>query len=174
VLAVGAIQTRKNTSNIVRALTHLPKEYKLVLAGSEGYGAETVNELIRREDLSSRVTKLGYVTDRQLAVLYQSADVFAFPSLEEGSALPVLEAMSYSLPVVTAHTSCLPELAGDAALYANPADPCEIAEQVRIATEDAQVRGALISKGLNRAREFTWRQTAEATLGVYEEVLAYH
>jgi glycosyltransferase involved in cell wall biosynthesis len=172
VLAVGAIQTRKNTSNLVRALTYLPSEYKLVLAGSEGYGAEAVDEVVRREHLSSRVKKLGYVTDQQLAVLYQSADVLAFPSWEEGSGLPVLEAMSYSLPVVAARTSCLPEIAGDAALYVDPADPREIAEKIRIATEDSATRSALIDKGLNRARGFTWRQTAEATLRVYEEVFA--
>jgi glycosyltransferase involved in cell wall biosynthesis len=172
VLAVGAIQNRKNTANIVRALACLPLEYQLVLAGSDGYGAELVDEVIRREGLASRVKKLGYVSDEQLATLYRTADVLAFPSLEEGAGLPVLEAMANSLPVVTAHTSCLPETAGDAALYADPHDPCDIAEKIRVAVEDAQVREVLIQKGLERVTRFTWTETARATVRVYDEVLS--
>lgn len=171
VLAVGAIQTRKNTANIVRALACLPQEYRLVLAGSNGYGAENVHALIAREQLGSRVTKLGYVSDEQLGTLYQSADVLVFASLEEGAGLPVLEAMASGLPVVTAHTSALPEAAGNAALYADPHEPCAIAEKIRVAVEDNATREVLIRKGLERARRFTWRQTAEATLRLYEEVL---
>ena len=172
VLAVGAIQYRKNTANIVRALAHLPPEYRLVLAGSDGYGAERVHEVIGREQLSSRVKKLGYVSDQQLAALYQSADVLAFPSLEEGAGLPVLEAMASGLPVVTARTSCLPETAGDAALYADPHDACDIAGKIRVAVEDTPTREILIRKGLERARRFTWADTARATVQVYDEVLS--
>ncbi len=172
VLAVGAIQNRKNTANIVRALKCLPQEYRLVLAGSDGYGAELVDKLIRLEQLNSRVKKLGYVSDKQLALLYQSADVLVFPSLEEGAGLPVLEAMASALPVVTAATSCLPEVAGDAALYANPHDPQDIAEKVRIAVEDAYTRDILIRKGLERVRRFTWAETARSTMRVYDAVLS--
>jgi glycosyltransferase involved in cell wall biosynthesis len=172
VLAVGAIQNRKNTANIVRALACLPRGYKLVLAGAEGYGAETVDQVIEREQLGHRVKKLGYVPDDRLAALYQSADVLAFPSLEEGAGLPVLEAMASRLPVVTAATSCLPEMAGDAALYADPHEPREIAEKIRMAVEDAGMRDALVQKGLERARRFTWRETARQTLEVYEDVLS--
>jgi glycosyltransferase involved in cell wall biosynthesis len=172
VLAVGAIQNRKNTANIVRALACLPQEYKLVLAGAAGYGAEIVDQIIEREQLGHRVTKLGYVQDDRLAALYQSADVLAFPSLEEGAGLPVLEAMASGLPVVTAATSCLPEMAGDAALYADPHEPCDIAEKIRMAVEDAALREALIQKGMERARQFTWAETARQTLEVYEEVLS--
>jgi glycosyltransferase involved in cell wall biosynthesis len=172
VLAVGAIQNRKNTANIVRALACLPQEYQLVLAGSDGYGAELVDEVIGREGLTSRVKRLGYVSDERLAALYQSADVLAFPSLEEGAGLPVLEAMSNSLPVVTARTSCLPETAGDAALYADPHDPRDIAEKIRVAVEDVPAREVLIRKGLERVRRFTWVETARATVRVYDEVLS--
>lgn len=171
VLAVGAIQNRKNTANIVRALAYLPEAYKLILAGSDGYGAEAVDDIIRREHLSSRVKKLGYVSDERLAALYQSADVLAFPSFEEGAGLPVLEAMASGLPVVTARTSALPEAAADAALYADPRNPTHIAEKIRVAAEDAAAREVLIRKGLERARQFTWAETARATLRVYEDVL---
>lgn len=172
VLAVGAIQHRKNTANIVRALACLPQEYELVLAGSDGYGAELVDQVIRGEGLSSRVKKLGYVSDERLAALYESAGVLAFPSLEEGAGLPVLEAMANGLPVVTARTSCLPETAGDAALYADPHDPRDIAQKIRVAVEDVAAREVLIRRGLERAKRFTWAETARATLQVYDEVLS--
>ncbi len=172
VLSVGAIQTRKNTLNAVRAVASLPANYHLVLAGGDGHGSEAVHEFIGREGLASRVTRLGYVSADRLSVLYRAADLFLFPSLEEGFGLPVLEAMSYGLPVVTSRTSSLPEVGGDAALYVDPQDPSDIAEKVRQVVEDSSLRQSMMARGLARARQFTWRHTAEMTLRVYEEALA--
>lgn len=171
VLTVGVIQTRKNTLNAVRAIDHLPSRYRLALAGGNGYGSEAIHEFIRREAPGSRVTVLGHVSRQRLARLYQAASVLLFPSLEEGFGLPVLEAMAHGLPVVAAQASSLPEVGGDAALYADPQDPREIAAQVERAVEDSALRARMIARGLERAREFTWRRTAEKTLAVYDEVL---
>jgi glycosyltransferase involved in cell wall biosynthesis len=143
----------------------------LVLAGGDGFGSEAVNEHIRREGLSSRVARLRQVDAGKLAKLYQAADVFLFPSLEEGFGLPVLEAMSYGLPAVLSNTSSLPEVGGDAALYADPLSPEDIAAKVRQAAEDSALRERMIQAGIARAREFTWERTARLTLQVYEEVL---
>ncbi|HME00408.1 MAG TPA: glycosyltransferase family 1 protein [Terriglobia bacterium] len=171
-LSIGAIQTRKNTLNALRALELLPARYRLVLAGADGYGAEAVHEFIRKQRLESRVTLLGYVTTARIRQLYQAASIFLFPSLEEGFGLPVLEAMSYGLPVVASGTSSLPEVGGDAALYVDPHDPHDIAEKVERAADDAEARRGMIEKGLARAREFTWRRCAEGTLKVYDEALS--
>ncbi len=170
-LCVGAIQTRKNTLNAVRALAQLPASYKLVLAGSEGPGGESVIEFIRREKLDSRVIRLGDVSTAWLPTLYQAANVLLFPSLEEGFGLPVLEAMAAGTPVVTSQTSCLPEVGGDAALYADPFDTTDIADKVRRAVEDDMLRQEMIRRGLERARQFTWRRAAEETLKVYRELV---
>ncbi len=171
VLSIGVIQTRKNPINMLRALQDLPERYHLVLAGGDGYGAEAAHAFIRRERLGSRVSVLGYVSPDVIATLYQAADVFLFCSFEEGFGLPVLDAMSYSLPVVAARTSSLPEVGGDAALYVDPLNPREIAQTVREAVEDANLRQRLIARGLQRAREFSWHRTAESVLHVYEEAL---
>jgi glycosyltransferase involved in cell wall biosynthesis len=80
--------------------------------------------------------------------------------------------MSRGLPVVTSNTSSLPEVGGQAALYADPLNPTSIAENVTRAVEDLDLRGEMIRQGLLRAREFTWERTARATLRVYEELLA--
>jgi O-antigen biosynthesis alpha-1,2-mannosyltransferase len=170
-LSIGAIQTRKNTLNALRALELLPARYRLVLAGADGFGAEAVHEFIRKRRLESRVTLLGYVTAARICQLYQAASVFLFPSFEEGFGLPVLEAMSYGLPVVASRTSSLPEVGGDAALYVDPHDPRDIAEQVERSSEDAEARRTMIERGLTRASEFTWRRCAERTLKVYDEAL---
>jgi len=167
-LAVGVIETRKNLGNALRALQHLPERYRLVLAGGDGYGSEAIHAPAR---LEPRVKMLGYVSRARLGILYQAAGALLFPSLEEGFGLPVLEAMSHGLPVVASRTSSLPEVGGTAALYVDPHDPLDIAEKVTEAVESAGCRERLVRMGLERARQFTWRRTAEETLKVYEELL---
>jgi len=172
ILSVGAIQTRKNTLNLVKAIESLPERFHLVLAGANGHGSEAVHEYVRREHLESRVKVLGYVAVEQLPALYQAASVFVFPSLEEGFGIPVLEAMAYGTPVVASETSSLPEVGGEAVLYVKPLEVKDIAEKITRAVEDRDLREQMTSKGLARAREFAWQRTAAATLAVYNEVLA--
>jgi glycosyltransferase involved in cell wall biosynthesis len=170
-LSVGMIERRKNTVGALRALQLLPERYHLVLAGGNGHGSEEAHAFIREQRLEKRVHVTGYVPDRRLEVLYQSASVLLFPSLEEGFGFPVLEAMANGLPVVTSNTSCMPEVGGDAALYANPQDAQAIASQVQQVAESDFVRRGMIERGLARARQFTWRRTAEQTLKIYNELL---
>jgi glycosyltransferase involved in cell wall biosynthesis len=172
VLSVGVLQTRKNLIRAMRAVASLPERYRLVLVGGDGYGSEAVHEFIRNDSSGARVVALGHVAAARLATLYQAASVLLFPSLEEGFGLPVLEAMARGLPVVAADSSALPEVGGDAALYADPHDPQGMAENVQRIVEDESLRRSLIARGLARAREFTWRRTAELTCTVYEEALA--
>jgi len=169
-LTVGVLDHRKNVLNSLRALELLPERYRLVLAGGNGYGSERVHDFIRRQGLERRVKWLGYVPRCVLVALYQSASVLLFPSLEEGFGFPMLEAMAHGLPVVTSRTSALPEVGGDAALYADPLDPRDIAAKVTAAVEDAPLRESLIGRGLARSSQFTWRRTAEGVLRVYDEL----
>jgi len=172
ILSVGVLQTRKNTLNALRALETLPERYRLMLVGGNGYGSEAIHEYIRRQGLAPRVQVRGYVALSDLRALYQSASALLFPSWEEGFGLPVLEAMANGLPVVASRTASLPEVGGEAALYVDPHDPQDIAEKVRRAVEDSELRGKMIQQGLERAREFSWRRVAEATLKVYDEALS--
>jgi alpha-1,3-rhamnosyl/mannosyltransferase len=171
VLSVGAMETRKNTLNMLKALQTLPANYQLVLSGGNGYGSEAIYEFIRGESLGNRVKVLGYIGDARLAVLYQAASVLLFPSWGEGFGIPVLEAMAGGVPVVTSNISSMPEVGGEAALYVDPRDPSDIAPKVIQAVEDSGLRASLVQKGLARASEFTWRRTAQATLAVYDEIL---
>jgi glycosyltransferase involved in cell wall biosynthesis len=171
VLVVGVIQTRKNTLGALKALERLPENYRMILAGASGYGCEPALRYAGRAALAGRAIVAGHVDGPTLWKLYESASILLFPSFEEGFGLPVLEAMAHRLPVVASNTSSLPEVGGDAVLYADPSDEKALASQVRRAAENEALRTSMASAGLARAKEFTWRKTAEQTLAVYEELI---
>ena len=169
-LNVGTIQTRKNVANIVLALKRLPR-FRLVLAGGDGFGAEAVHSLIAREGLVSRVICMGYTSRATLRLLYTTATALVFPSLEEGFGLPILEAMSYGLPVITSNCSAMPEVAGDAALYVDPLSVSAISDAMQRVAEDAALAADLCQRGHRRAGFFRWDRCAEQTWQVYRELL---
>ena len=169
-LCVGAIQVRKNISRLVQAFERMGGDCLLVLAGSDGTGAEQIRQQIQASPARERIRLLGYVDQDTLAKLYRTAAAFAFPSLDEGFGLPVLEAMSAGLPVVTSNRSALGEVAGEAALRVDP----DQTEGIQLALErvlfDTDCRQRLIEAGYKRAAEFTWEKTAAATLKVYRRL----
>src|SRR5262249_959814 len=113
ILNVGAIQKRKNIERLVEAFEAVDPEWRLVIAGSDGFGADAIHARIAKSPAQDRISILGYVTPEILASWYARASVFAFPSLDEGFGMPVLEAMASGLAVVTSNRSALPEVAGD-------------------------------------------------------------
>ena len=122
VLFVGSIEPRKNLKNSLLAYNSLPdsfkKEYKFVLAGFKGWNNLEVMKIINEKQ--KNIVYLGYLSDHELAYVYNLATVFLYPSLYEGFGLPVLEAMASGTPVITSNTSSLPEVAGDAAVLIDP------------------------------------------------------
>jgi glycosyltransferase involved in cell wall biosynthesis len=114
---------------------------------------------------------LGFIPDDDLPALYCGADALVYPSLMEGFGLPVLEAMRCGTPVLTSTTSSLPEVGGDAALYADPYSIDEIAAALYKLASQPSLRADLSARGLRRAALFTWTRTAEQTLRVYEALL---
>jgi glycosyltransferase involved in cell wall biosynthesis len=169
VLNVGAIQERKNTSRLVEAFERMPRDWRLVLAGSSGFGAARILERIRGSGARDRIEVTGYLTEEDLERLYARASIFAFPSLDEGFGMPVLEAMARGVPVIASNRSALPEVAGDAALLIDPIDTQALATAMQRLI-DPHERDALTQKGLLRAAEFTWNSTAEKTWAVYCEL----
>jgi alpha-1,3-rhamnosyl/mannosyltransferase len=169
-LSVGAIQVRKNIANIVLALKQLP-DYRLVLAGADGYGAEAIHSLIAREGLSGRIVRTGHASRETLRLLYSTATAQVFPSLEEGFGMPILEAMSCGLPVITSNCSAMPEVAGDAAVLVDPRNVSEIAEAMRRVAKDEPFAADLQRRGRARAKQFTWARCAAQTWDVYREAL---
>lgn len=170
ILSVGALQTRKNIVRLVEAFEQLPAEWTLVLAGSPGYGAAEIQQRIAGSSRRQSIHLRGYVSPQELEQLYRRASVFAFPSLDEGFGLPVLEAMAWGLPVLTSNRSALPEVAGDAAILVDPFSTEEIAAGLRRLIGNEVLRKDLTRRGRDRAAAYSWQAAAEATWRVYREL----
>jgi glycosyltransferase involved in cell wall biosynthesis len=171
ILFVGALQRRKNVVRLVEAFEQIAPDWQLVLAGSFGFGSEEILARIEKSPRRADIHVPGYVSDAELERLYQTAAIFAFPSLDEGFGMPALDAMARGLPVLTSNLSALPEVTGDAALLVDPNDVTAIAQGLQQLTEDPNLREHYGQLGLARSREFSWETAAEKTWRVYQELL---
>ena len=171
VLHVGAIQRRKNIARLVRAFETTSPDWKLVLAGSLGYGSEAILRQIEDSPSRGRILLSGYVPDAELARWYARASIFAFPSLDEGFGMPVLEAMAAGLAVLTSDRSALSEVAGQAALLVDPEKQEEVTEGLLRLTSQDGLRNDFIERGLKRAAQFTWQEAVRRTWKVYESLV---
>ena len=170
VLFVGAIQRRKNVARLVRAFERMPAGWRLALAGSaDGFGA--AEELAAVEGSSRRadIDVVGYVSAAELEALYNRAAIFAFPSLDEGFGMPVLDAMAHGVAVVASNRSALPEVVGDAGVLVDPMDVDALGGALARLAGDEGLRGELGGRGVLRARGFTWDAAVEGTWKVYGE-----
>ncbi len=171
VLHVGAIQKRKNLLVLIEAFERGVKApWRLCLAGSAGYGAGEVMEKIARSPARERIDTPGWVSDDVVARLYERASIFAFPSLDEGFGIPVLEAMAQGVPVLAANRPALQEVCGDAALLLSAEDSAAWEGALREWTTVKAARERLVASGLARASLFTWKRAVNETLEVYREL----
>jgi glycosyltransferase involved in cell wall biosynthesis len=175
VLTVGDLQPRKNQIGLVRAFgellrgsPHLP--HALVLAGKETWFSPQVRAEIARCGLAGRVLVTGFVSEDELVDLYNAADLFVFPSFYEGFGLPVIEAMACGRAVISSNAASLPEVADAAGILVDPEDAGELVRAMRDVLVDAELRERLERLGLQRARYFSWLETARKTLDVYYAV----
>jgi len=171
---VSAKRPHKNLVRLIRALAAIPAERRPVLVVP---GYPTPHE----QELRALAAELGVAEDLRLPRwlgaadlegLYELASCAVLPSLYEGFGLPVLEAMRRGLPVTCSDRSSLPEVAGHAALLFDPEDVPAITLALERLLGDAELRERLRKAGIERARRFTWRATADATARVYEAALA--
>jgi glycosyltransferase involved in cell wall biosynthesis len=171
ILHVGAIQKRKNISRLVQAFEAVDPSWRLVLAGSNGYGSEEILARIGSSAARDRVLVTGYIPAAELAGWYLRASIFAFPSLDEGFGMPVLEAMAAGVPVLTSNRSALPEVAGDAALLVNPEETGALADALRELTNNEELRSGLSRRGRARAQLFSWEKAVQDTWEAYQNLL---
>jgi len=175
VLFVGTIEPRKNLITLVKALEEILRTTnwrpQLVIAGKEGWLGDELFTYIRRSRVAEHIRFIGYVSDQDLCALYSSCRMCVYPSLYEGFGLPPLEAMACGAPVITSRIPSIMETVGTAASLVSPTDVQGLAQAITQLLEDENQRNQLASAGIQRAAEFTWEQTARATLDVYEEAL---
>lgn len=174
-LFVGTLQPRKNLARVLAAFERLVAggwPGKLVLVGQQGWLSDPIFAAIGRADSPARgrIHLTGYLADDDLPIVYNGAVGLVFPSLYEGFGLPALEALACGTPVLTSDTTSLPEVVDEAALTVDPLDTAAIAAGMVRLVSDEGLRAELRERGLDRARQFTWRRAAERTLAVLEDV----
>jgi glycosyltransferase involved in cell wall biosynthesis len=174
ILCVGTLEPRKNLTTLLDAYAALRSggevDHKLVIAGGKGWLYDGIFSRAAELSLQDDVAFLGYVAEEHLPALYCLSDLLVFPSLYEGFGLPPLEAMACGTPVITSDSSALPEVVGQAALMVRAEDGEALAEAIKTLLADSDLRKDLVSKGLSRAAEFTWRASGEKLLTVYERL----
>lgn len=168
-LYVGDRRFYKNFTLFIRAAAPLLGEDSSLHVVCAGGGPFTADEAALFENLGIKGKLLQYqVDDNLLGSIYRSATALVFPSLYEGFGMPVVEAFNCGCPVTAGRQGALPEIAADAALYFDPASKNSIMEAVRKIIHDQGLRDKLVKEGENRSRNFSWKETARRTKGVYE------
>lgn len=172
-LYLGTIEPRKNLNRLIQAYEKVSRELeqppKLVLAGGKGWKAEETHMLAEKL-APGQVLFTGYLSAEEKKLLYRHAALFTFPSLYEGFGMPVLEAMQQGIPVVCANASSLPEVAGDCARFVEPTDVNDIAQGILELLTDPARAEELSLRGKTQAERFSWDQSAEKLMQIYQRL----
>jgi glycosyltransferase involved in cell wall biosynthesis len=176
-LSLAAIQPRKNLAHLIRCFLRLLAEHpsldmNLVLVGKPSWIFEDVFSAVKAtQESRAKVFFTGYVPDEDLSSVYSGASAFVFPSLYEGFGLPPLEAMQCGTPVITSNTTAFPEVVGDAGLMVDPKDEDALCQAMLRVITDGNLREQLSTKGLERAKQFSWANCAAHTVTLYRKAI---
>lgn len=174
-LCVSTLEPRKKILELLLAWERVPAEmrrrFPLALAGGIGWENDDLHAEIERGVGDGWLRHLGFVDDELLPDLYAGAALFIYPSIYEGFGLPPIEAMASGVPVIVADRSCLPEVCGDAARYVDPDYPEAFASTIEDSLSNATWRAETVVRGVERARQFTWDNCVDRTIGVYRKVI---
>ena len=174
-LYLGTIEPRKNLIRLIDAYEILCRKRKsvpqLVLAGGEGWMCGNIYKKVHRSAFRKKIIFTGYVNQKDSPALMCGAKAFLFPSLYEGFGMPPLEAMACGTPVITSATTSLPEVVGNAGIKVNPECVEEISKAMLRILDDPDCREKLITRGLQRAANYTWGKSAALLLEVYRNLM---
>lgn len=182
ILHVGTIEKRKNLSTLITAfellLQNNPQEIYLVIVGQKSNKPtlqdDAIFEMVAGSSLlKERVVFTGYLSDSETAILYKHAALYVFPSINEGFGIPILEAFAHQVPVLIADNSCLPEVAGNAAITFDPYNANALSKLIAQTLNDPALIQSLQQRGTERLTHFSWRKTLDALEAVFERSIDY-
>jgi glycosyltransferase involved in cell wall biosynthesis len=171
VLALGAVEPRKDLPTLVMAFAELARAHvdlRLVVAGPEGRGEPAFAAAVAACGVADRVVRVGYLREDERQSLLDGAAVLAYPSLYEGFGFPPLEAMAAGVPVVATAAGAVPEVVGDAAELVAPGDVEALARALARVIDDTGLRAKLIEAGRVRASSFNWESAATSMIELYD------
>jgi len=171
ILAVGGTDPRKNTEFMISNYIRLKREgkitEKLVVAGVANWRKSSFYAMVRRANCTGDVSFTDFISVEELAALYKGARAVLYLSLYEGFGIPALEAMTCGVPLITSNTTSIPEIVGDGAMVIDPTDSAAFTRSLVRLLNDEPLRKELIARGLERAKEFSWKKNAETALSIY-------
>ena len=174
ILSLGGSDPRKSTELVIEKFIELKDEgrieEKLVIVGIPNWRRTKFCKMVKESRYSRDIIFTDFVAEGDLVLLYNGATVFLYPSLYEGFGIPPLEAMACGVPVISSDRTSIPEIVGDAALLINPTDGEELKKELTNVLNNESLRNELTTRGYKQPKKFSWRKTAEETLGVYESV----
>lgn len=173
ILYLGGFSERKNVAGVIKAYAKVKKDLqntKLTIIGSPREEYKVLNDLITKYKLENDVIFTGFVPLNELPIFYNAALTFVYPSFYEGFGLPPLECMSCGTPVITSNTTSIPEIVKGCAITINPSDIDDLAAAIFEVLTDSDLYNMLTLNGLNRAKQFSWKSTAENTIEVYKNI----
>jgi glycosyltransferase involved in cell wall biosynthesis len=175
VFFLGTHEPRKNIQGLIKAFDLLcdkkaAQGYDLVIAGTKGWKGSIIYKAWKESKFKERIHFAGYVADKDKVYLYNLAKVFIYPSFYEGFGFPPLEAMACGTPVITSHTSSLPEIVGSAALMIDPYNINDIALSLEQLLGDKDLREKLSQRGLKQAEIFSWDNSAREHLLLFKDL----
>lgn len=170
ILCVGELEKTKNFEVVIKAL-ELVKSQNLTLkiVGRFGNDYDNIRNLINASPVKNRIQLLGYVDSTTLDSLYKNAYIFVFPSIFEGFGIPLIEAMSYKLPIISSNATCLPEIGGTAALYFEPKDEKKLSTLIDEILNNQELRNCLVENGNTEITRFSKINSATAVLNIYKK-----
>ncbi|MFD2873868.1 glycosyltransferase family 4 protein [Mucilaginibacter ximonensis] len=179
ILHAGSMFKRKNIAMLIYAFDKLKKSgdyahLKLVLSGAvpnkHESDYEEIAKAIEITGTQKDIVMTGYLCDNDLSLLYKNALLYAFPSINEGFGIPILEAFKSNLPVLVANNTCLPEVGDDAVIQFNPFDIDDIYQKIKVVVDDKELREELIRKGNLRLQFFSWQKAALQLIELFKKV----
>jgi glycosyltransferase involved in cell wall biosynthesis len=176
-LHVGTFEKRKNLPALIEAISkleqHGAENLHLVLVGKSSNkvtldDTELILETIQKLNVQDRVHLVGFADSEKLALFYGKAMMYVFPSMNEGFGIPILEAFQFNVPVLVANNTCLPEVAGDAAICFDPFNSNAIADAITRVYQDPVLRNTLITNGQKRLKDYSWKITADRLIQLFK------
>lgn len=168
ILNVGTLEERKNALTIVKAVKDI--DTKLVLIGRETNYTNTIKDYIKEHNLEDKIIFLKNISIKELAIIYQLANIFIYPSIFEGFGIPIIEALYSKTPVITTNSGVFPEAGGPDSVYIDPYDSKTLKDKIDLLLTDKPLRDSISEKGFKFVQKFSAEQMAEETISVYKSL----